>query len=43
MLKRLKTSGKTKHIPVLVVSGSGGAELRDLVKGIGAAVLLERE
>ena len=42
VLKRLKTSGKTKHIPVLVVSGSGGSELRELVRRLGAADLLEK-
>jgi len=42
VLKRLKTSTKTKHIPVLVVSGSGGSEMRDLVKRLGAADLFEK-
>jgi two-component system cell cycle response regulator len=42
VLKRLKTSTKTKHIPVLVVSGSGGTEMRELVKRLGAADLLEK-
>lgn len=42
VLKRLKTSSKTKHIPVLVVSGNGGSEMRDLVKRLGAADLLEK-
>jgi PAS domain S-box-containing protein len=36
VLKRLKTSTKTKHIPVLVVSGSGGSEMKNLVKRLGA-------
>jgi CheY-like chemotaxis protein len=42
VLKRLKTSTKTKHIPVLVVSGNGGSDMRDLVKRLGAADLLEK-
>jgi two-component system cell cycle response regulator len=42
VLKRLKTSTKTRHIPVLVVSGSGGSEMRDLVKRLGAADLFEK-
>ncbi len=42
VLKRLKTSAKTKHIPVLVVSGSGGSELRELVRRLGKADLLEK-
>jgi len=42
VLKRLKTSEKTKHIPVLVVSGSAGSDIRDLVKRLGAADLLEK-
>jgi DNA-binding response OmpR family regulator len=35
-LKRLKPSTKAKHIPVLVGSGSGGSEMRDLVQRLGA-------
>jgi CheY-like chemotaxis protein len=42
VLKRLKTSVKTKHIPVLVVSGNSGLEIRDLVRRLGAADLLEK-
>ena len=42
VLKRLKNSTKTKHIPVLVVSGSGGSEMRDLVRRLGAADLFEK-
>jgi DNA-binding response OmpR family regulator len=42
VLKRLKTSTKTKHIPVLVVSGRGGSDMRDLVKRLGAADLFEK-
>jgi two-component system cell cycle response regulator len=42
VLKRLKASPKTKHIPVLVVSGSLGPEIRDLVRRLGAADLLEK-
>jgi two-component system, cell cycle response regulator len=42
VLKRLKSSSKTKHIPVLVISGSAGPDTRDLVKRLGAADLLEK-
>jgi len=42
VLKRLKASTKTRHIPVLVVSGSAGSEIRDLVRRLGAADLLEK-
>jgi two-component system alkaline phosphatase synthesis response regulator PhoP len=42
VLKRLKTSTKTKRIPVLVVSGSGGFEMRELVKRLAAADLFEK-
>jgi CheY-like chemotaxis protein len=41
VLKKLKPSTKTKHIPVLVVNGNAGAEMR-LVKRLGAADLLEK-
>jgi DNA-binding response OmpR family regulator len=42
VLKRLKISTKTKHIPILVVSGNGGSNMRELVKNLGAADLLEK-
>jgi DNA-binding response OmpR family regulator len=42
VLKELKTSTKTKHIPVLVVTGNAGNEMRSLVKRLGAADLLEK-
>lgn len=42
VLKKLKLSTKTKHIPVLVVSGNAGAEMRNHVKRLGAADLLEK-
>jgi CheY-like chemotaxis protein len=42
VLKRLKASTKTRHIPVLVVSGSAGSEIRDLVRRLGAADMLEK-
>jgi two-component system cell cycle response regulator len=42
VLKRLKTSTKTKHIPVVVVSGNAGADMRELVKRLGAADLLQK-
>jgi len=38
----LKLSAKTKHIPVLVVTGNAGSEMRSLVKRLGAADLLEK-
>jgi CheY-like chemotaxis protein len=41
VLKKLKLSTKTKHIPVLVVTGNAGKEMRSLVKRLGAADLLE--
>ena len=42
ILKKLKLSTKTKHIPVLVVTGNAGNEMRSLVKRLGAADLLEK-
>ena len=42
VLKKLKLSTKTKHIPVLVVTGNAGNEMRGLVKRLGAADLLEK-
>jgi CheY-like chemotaxis protein len=42
VLKKLKLSTKTKCIPVLVVTGNAGNEMRSLVKRLGAAELLEK-
>lgn len=42
VLKRLKASAKTQHIPVLVVSGTAGPEIRDLAMRLGARDLLEK-
>jgi CheY-like chemotaxis protein len=42
VLKKLKLSSNTKHIPVLVVTGNAGREMRSLVKRLGAADLLEK-
>jgi len=42
VLKKLKLSTKTKNIPVLVVTGNAGNEMRSLVKRLGAADLLEK-
>ena len=42
VLKKLKLSTKTKHIPVLVVTGNAGNEMRSLVKRLGASDLLEK-
>ena len=41
VLKKLKLATKTKHIPVLMVTGNAGNEMRNLVKRLGAAELLE--
>ena len=40
VLKRLKNSTKTRDIPVLVISGNAGPDIRDLVKRLGAVELL---
>lgn len=42
VLKRLKNSTKTRDIPVLVISGNAGPDIRDLVKRLGAVELLEK-
>lgn len=42
VLKRLKASVKTQHIPVIVVSGTAGTEIRDLAMRLGAADMLEK-
>jgi len=42
VLKKLKAAAKTQHIPIIVVSGTAGSEIRDLVKRLGAADLLEK-
>ena len=42
VLKKLKLSTKTKHIPVLVVTGNAGNEMRSLVKRRGPTDLLEK-
>src|SRR5438045_4556044 len=42
VLKRLKASTKTHHIPVIVISGSGGPETRDLVKRLGGEEFLQK-
>jgi DNA-binding response OmpR family regulator len=42
VLKPLKTSTKGKHVPVLVVSGNGGSEMRDPVQRVGTADLFEK-
>ena len=36
VLKKLKNSSKTSHIPVLVLSGNGDPSMRATVKGLGA-------
>ena len=42
ILKCLTGSTKTQHIPVLVVSGSGGEDTRQLVKRLGGADFLQK-
>lgn len=42
LLKRLKSSTKTSRIPVVVVSGNAGSEMRDLAIRLGAADLLQK-
>ena len=42
VLKRLKNSTKTRSIPVLVISGNAGPDIRDLVKRLGAVELLQK-
>ena len=42
VLKRLKNSTKTRDIPVLVISGNAGPDIRDLVKRLGAFELLQK-
>jgi len=42
VLKRLKNSTKTRNIPVLVISGSAGPDIRGLVKRLGAVELLQK-
>ena len=37
VLKKLKLSIKTKHLPVLVITGDAGNEMRSLVKCLGTA------
>jgi CheY-like chemotaxis protein len=42
VLKRLKSSAKTNRIPVVVISGNAGLDMRDFVQRLGAADLLEK-
>jgi CheY-like chemotaxis protein len=42
VLNKLKLSTRTRHIPVLMVTGNAGKEMRSLVKCLGAAELLEK-
>jgi CheY-like chemotaxis protein len=42
VLKRLKNAAKTRDIPVLVISGNAGPDMRDLAKRLGAVELLEK-
>src|SRR5215467_9687278 len=42
VLKRLKSSSKTSAIPVLVISGNAGSEMRNFVQRLGAVELLEK-
>jgi CheY-like chemotaxis protein len=42
ILKRLKAGVKTKHIPVVVISGTVGREMQEAVQRIGAAAFLQK-
>ena len=42
VLKRLRSSGKTKNIPVVVVSGNDDADVRAVVEELGAAAYLQK-
>jgi CheY-like chemotaxis protein len=42
ILKKLKLSTKTKHIPVLVITGNAGSEMRGHVECLGTANLPEK-
>ena len=42
VLKKLKMSVKTQSIPIIVVSGSGGLEMRDFVRRLGAVDFLQK-
>ena len=42
VLKRLRRSTKTKHIPVVVVSGSNDSDIRQVALELGAAEFLRK-
>src|SRR5690349_8146548 len=42
VLKRLKLSAKTNRIPVVIISGNAGVDMRDFVQRLGAAELLQK-
>ncbi len=42
VLKRLRISTKTQHIPVIVVSGNEGSETESLARNLGAADYLRK-
>jgi FixJ family two-component response regulator len=41
VLRKMKVSANTNRIPILIVSGNGGAGMRELVKRLDAADSLE--
>ena len=42
VLKRLRSSGKTQNIPVVVVSGNDDVDVRAVVEQLGAAAYLQK-
>jgi DNA-binding response OmpR family regulator len=42
VLKRLRISGKTQKIPVVVVSGNQDADVRAVVEQLGAAAYMQK-
>ena len=42
VLKRLRISTKTQHIPVIVISGEDGAAIESVVRDLGAADFLHK-
>lgn len=42
VLRRLRSSGKTQNIPVVVVSGNDDADVRTVVEQLGAAAYMQK-
>lgn len=42
VLKRLRISTKTQHIPVIVISGEDGLAIESIVRDLGAADFLHK-